>query len=253
MNLANYVSGKFDGMLIVGDIHSDYISFKRAHDYAKSENFFFMSLGDLVDRDQFPFETVEAMHKIMYAGAGGFTIGNHDDKYRRFYKGAKVQISADAHRTLKLVGEERKDEFLKMYSEIVEDQILSAMFHKFGDITIVHAASHPCMWETVERFGDTARSRALYGETNGETHSDGYPVRLYNWIDEIPMGKIVVVGHDRMPIHNVPIESPLTKTNANGGKAIFLDTGCGKGGFLSGMIILFEKGRFKIDSYKEFK
>jgi hypothetical protein len=76
---------------------------------------------------------------------------------------------------------------------------------------------------------------------------------LYNWVDEIPMGRTVMVGHDRMPVFNVPITEPMVKTNSNGGKAIFIDTGCGKGGFLTGAVILHDKKKFVIDSYKEFK
>jgi len=45
-------------MLVFGDVHGDYDSFKRAYDYARSENFSFMSMGDLVDRARKPFEVV---------------------------------------------------------------------------------------------------------------------------------------------------------------------------------------------------
>jgi hypothetical protein len=242
-------------MLVFADVHGDYESFKRAHDNAKKENFFFMSMGDLVDRARQPFEVIKAMYDIMYDGRGGFVIGNHDDKHHRAFKGAKVSFSKDSKQTLADVGEERMAEFSHMYSSIIEDKMLSGLFHKFGDITLVHAASHPSIWDGAKEnsTGKTARSRFLVGETNNEKYDDGYPVRLYNWIDEIPIGKTVMVGHDKQPIHNIPIEKPMTVLNKDGGKAIFLDTGCGKGGFLTGAVILHDKKRFKIDSYVEFK
>jgi protein phosphatase len=240
-------------MLVFGDVHGDYESFKRAHDFAKSENFFFMSMGDLVDRSHNPFEVVESMYKVMYDGLGGFVVGNHDDKHVRAAKGNKVSFSRDGKQTLVDVGADRLDEFHRMYSAIVEDKMLSGLFHTFNDVTLVHAASHPCIWEGVNVVGKTARSRFLVGETNGEKYDDGYPVRLYNWIDEVPMGKTVMVGHDRMPIHNIPIETPMVVSNKNGGKVIFLDTGCGKGGFLTGAVMLSDKKGFRIDNFVEFK
>jgi len=251
-SLANFVRDEFDGMLVFGDVHGDYDSFKLAHDFAKSENFFFMSMGDLVDRGHHPFEVVEAMYGAMQDGRAGFVVGNHDDKHIRGAKGNKVSFSRDAKQTLADVSADRMDKFHRMYTAIVEDKMLSDLFHKFDDITLVHAASHPCIWENTP-VGKTARSRFLVGETTGEMYDDGYPVRLYNWIDEVPMGKTVIVGHDRMPIHNIPIEKPMVVSNKNGGKVVFLDTGCGKSGFLTGAVMLSDKKGFRIDNFVEFK
>ena len=253
MNLADRVRDNFNGMLVIGDVHSDYESLLSAYHHAETHNLFFMSLGDLVDRGPFPFETVSKMSELMKAGKAGLTIGNHDDKFHRFYFGSKVGLSYDSRRTLADVGPDRQQEFLMMYSNIINTPFYSSIFHLFDDIILVHAASHPSMWDSTKKFNSSARSRALYGETNGELHSDGFPVRLYTWIDEIPSEKIVIVGHDRKPIDNVAITCPLVKINSNGGKAIFIDTGCSKGGFLTGVVIKHNKKQFKIDYYVEFK
>lgn len=251
-NLSTYVRQNFEGMLVFGDVHADFESFTSARKYATDNNLFFMSLGDLVDRGSKPFEVVESMARYMEEETAGFTIGNHDDKFYRYAAGNKVSLSKDAKNTLDFVGEDRKEEFFRLYRQIIDKQVLSGIFHKFDDFTIVHAASHPCMWEDTDRFGKSARSRALVGETTGRLDEDGYPERLYNWIEEVPMGKTVIVGHDRMPIHKIPINVPMICTNANGGKVIFMDTGCGKGGFLTAMVMVYNNG-FKFDSYVEFK
>lgn len=251
--LSNYVRDNFTGILVFGDIHSEYDSLRRAHDYAEAHNYFFMSLGDLVDRGLEPFETVLYMHNLINLNKAGFTIGNHDDKYRRFYKGSKVRFSEEAKMTLTYVGDNRQSEFLEKYTEIVEHPIHSSMFHIFDDIVLTHAASHSSMWDSTQKFSKEAHARALVGEVSGEVYSNGYPVRLYNWVEEIPIGKTVIVGHDRSPIFNILISEPLVRSNKNGGKAIFLDTGCGKGGHLTGAVILLHNNKFKFDSFVDFK
>ena len=251
--LANHVKDNFAGMLVFGDIHSDYKTFMSAYEFATANNLFFMSLGDLVDRGSFPYETISGMLSFIKAGTAGFVPGNHDDKFYRLSQGKTSSFSVDAKRTLADVGPEREVEFLRMYAEIFETPVYTSLFHTFGDFIMVHAASHPHMWDSTVKFSKGVNSRALYGETNGERYDDGYPVRLYSWIDEIPMGKTVFVGHDRAPIHNVAITEPMTVTNSRGGRAIFMDTGCGKGGFLSGAIITTDRRKFKFDRFVDFK
>jgi protein phosphatase len=251
-SLEDHVSS-YDGMLVVGDVHSDFRSFSMALDFAISENFFFMSLGDLVDRGDSPYEVIEAMYERMDSGHAGMTVGNHDSKFVRLHKGRTVTCSDDNRRTLELVGPDRRQKFLDMYTSVVEDSMLAGAFHKFGDIRLVHAASHPCLWADPINIGGKATSRFLYGETVNELDEDGYPIRLYNWIEEVPSGKTIIVGHDRKPINNVSITEPMIVESSSGGKTVFLDTGCGKGGFLSGAVVLHSKSVFKLDKFMEFK
>ena len=251
--LADHVKGNFSGMLVFGDVHAEYDFLLRAYHYARSHNYFFMSLGDLVDRGDKPFETVKLMADAMHESHAGFTMGNHDDKFMRYSHGAKVSFSIDGHRTWTDVGKERRDEFMHMYAYMMGTPMYSSIYHKFRDIVTVHGASHPSIWDSTVRAGSEARSRFLYGEVNGEKYPDGLPVRLYNWIDEIPMGKTVIVGHDRSPIHNVHIMEPLVVKGSNGGTAVFMDTGAGKGGFLSGAVVKFDKNSFNIEKFVDFK
>lgn len=250
LEINGYVKYHFDGILIIGDVHADYASFSKAVQYAKENNFFLVSLGDLVDRGSEPFEVVSEMAKLIYDGRAAITIGNHDDKLYRYHKGNKVLLSTDAQRTLDIV--DNKDEFLNIYSTMLDDKIFSAYYHVFDDFILTHAASHPSMWDGTE-FDKSAKFLTLFGETTGKTDIDGIPERLYNWVNEIPSGKTVIVGHDRKPIFNKQIFEPLVQTNNNDGKVIFLDTGCGKNGFLSSIVLMQKNKRFEIIETKEFK
>jgi hypothetical protein len=223
-SLATYVRNKFEGVLVIGDLHADY---------------------DALMRD----------------GKAGITIGNHDDKFRLHYeqlhdttgKLRPIHFSADSAQTLLDVGPDRMDEFLRMYYEIQTFDRFASIVHTFDDLIFVHAASHPTIWDSRHKFDGAARARFLYGEVTGEKYPDGMPIRYYNWIQTIPSGRTVVVGHDRKPIHDISIESPLAIINATGGKAIFIDTGCGKGGFLTGVVIHSYTSLYVIDRYISFK
>lgn len=252
--LQEHLRGGFDGILVFGDVHGDFTSFMRVVNYAKSQNYFLLSLGDLVDRDRCPFEVVTNMARLIKEGRAGFTIGNHDDKMYRYAKGAKVSFSLDSKQTLADVGEARMEEFLSTYVDIIDDKAFSNFYHKFDDIVLVHAAAHKAMWEDNHVMTKSEQNRYMVGETNGERYSDGYPVRLYNWVNDIPMGKTVIVGHDKQPIHNIPITEAMIIRNSAGGRAVFLDTGGGKGGFLSGAVIVADKKlKFKISEFVSFE
>lgn len=55
-----------------------------------------------------------------------------------------------------------------------------------------------------------------------------HPERTYAWVERLPAGITRVVGHD---IRSTT--APVVLTNPLGGRVIFADTGCGKGGRLS--------------------
>ncbi len=98
----------------------------------------------------------------------------------------------------------------------------------------VHGGFHTAMLDAVppappEGHVQGVLARALYGEPTGRLKADGYPERSLRWVDRIPAGMTVYVGHDRRSGDG----RPYVRRGAAGGQAIFLDTGAGKGGHLS--------------------
>lgn len=248
--LENHILMKYSGVLVIGDLHAQFSSLELATDYARHHNLFIISLGDLVDRGTRPFETVQLIHQLVSSGDAAFVIGNHDDKFGRYAAGRDVVFSTDAQNTIEYVGSTRMNDFLAMYWGLIHHS-RSSLSHTLGDITMTHGAYHADM-VSGDVLSKKCRYRALYGEVSGERYPDGYPVRTYGWMDEVPTLKTVIVGHDRSPIHNTPIMSPMEVDTRFGGKVVFLDTGCGKGGQLSGAIITHHNG-FRVDKYVTFK
>jgi len=251
MNLSNIIL-EFSGILIIGDIHSDYESLVRASEYANNENLFLISLGDLVDRGTHPFETVELMYSLVKNKKAGFIIGNHDNKHYRNAIGNKVKFSKDGHQTLRDVGEFRLEKFYELYKNLITNEY-SDFYHYIDNYIFVHGASHYKLWNYPDKLDNDARSRALYGEVTGKYDHTGMPERIYQWVDEIPNGKTVIVGHDRKAIFDVSLLYPMVVRNLNGGCAMFMDTSCGKGGILSGAILKQLDTGIKFEKFIQFK
>jgi protein phosphatase len=102
---------------------------------------------------------------------------------------------------------------------------------------LVHGAFHPEMLSCPSQGqgADVPRklkALSLYGETDGSLNDEGYPIRTYAWVERVPQGLTVIVGHDTRQMHE-----PLVVDNGQGGRAVFLDTGAAKGGRLSTWMI----------------
>ena len=69
---------------------------------------------------------------------------------------------------------------------------------------------------------------SLWGEGEPPALDGGLRPRTYCWTERVPKGLTVIVGHDVRSN-----DRPTVLKNVCGGRVIFLDTGCGKGGHLS--------------------
>lgn len=231
MDLSNKVAG-YSGIVTFSDIHSHAKKLKKGIRYAIKNDLFIVFLGDLVDGHDQPLETVLTAKKLLDEDRAVLVIGNHDDKFARYAKGNPVQLKAAQKQTLADVPEDKQQLFLDTMLEL-RNHPNSAFTHRLGNWTFVHGSAHRTMWDDRDNLTKRAQHRALYGEVNNEYDEDGFPIRLYKWIDEIPDGQNVVVGHDRKPMGSkLKKKGPLTHQGELGGKAMFTDMGCGKGGKL---------------------
>lgn len=252
MNLKNLISaGNYNGIATFSDVHAHAKKLKKGIKYALKNNLFIVFLGDLVDGHDKPLETVIAVKQILDAGTGALVIGNHDDKFYRYAKGNPVILKKQNKQTLADIPKGQEQLFLQTIVDLYTHQ--NSDFHfEYENWVFVHGGCHEEVWERPEKLSTKARHRALYGEVNGETEEDGMPVRLYNWVDQIPSGQGVVVGHDRKPYGGEKLADtgPFDHTNDQGGRVIFSDTGCGKGGDLTLTVFEFEDGGLEQVGYE---
>ncbi len=226
----------FAGLRVVGDVHGEAAQFRAALEGARVERRFIIQLGDLTDYGPDSPGVLRLAFAMLDAGAGVFLLGNHDHKLRRALDGAKVRSPPEAiPRTLAQLAE-APDGLALAERALREIGAAPAWLH-LGHRLFVHAAFHRTMMlspphaDAGRHKPDTVLSRALFGQVTGRLLANGYPERLLGWVDTIPRGMEVFVGHDPRSRDG----RPLRVSGRQGGEAVFMDTGAGKGGHLSWM------------------
>lgn len=216
------------GVRVVGDVHGD----ARAFAAAAATDLFVVQLGDLIDNGPDSAEALRIMFRLIDEGRGAFVLGNHDLKLGRALAGRDVRMDDKLARTLSQL-----DPALRERARAEIERAPAWIRHKRPsgqDVIFVHAGFHTEMMALDPPPAPNGRvhgilARALYGEPTGRTQTDGFPERTVRWVDRIPPGLTVYCGHDVRSTDG----RPYIRTNPAGGKAVFLDTGAGKGGHLS--------------------
>ena len=234
--------------LVLGDIHNEYKLFMDAVLYAKEHDLEIISVGDLVDYGPHAKSTIHLARTIATTMNARFIEGNHDNKIYRYLKGNDVVIANSMENTIADLESDSvvKENFMSVYNQMEK-------FINIGDTYMTHAAFASSFWD-----GDTDSKQVqrayLYGEIDSskpfvEFRGQQYPHRTYEWADAVPSGKTVIVRHDRTPLTPVPAfaeeENVVTIHDSKaGGKVIWIDTGAGKGGHVTGAL-LDDTGSFK--------
>jgi len=228
--------------LILGDVHAEYEPFKKALDYAKANNLFVISVGDLVDNGPNGYQVCRDMLELVRANRGAVIWGNHEWKIYRWLLGNPVTLGGNNQLTAEQM--ESNPEFKKVFLQLVEHchnylQINNKIF-------VTHAGINPSFWETqpvttkkdlgVFKYGQSDQSKTI--PYKGEV----YPLRVYDWVKKVPAGVKLFVGHDPRPMEGTPDfdnfqKEPSTHYSGIGGTTIFLDCGAGKGGWLYGAVV----------------
>ena len=223
----------YAGVRVIGDVHGDRAALSAAMDDARDLNLYPLLVGDIVDRGP---DSVGCMEEVLNRLCTVLP-GNHDAKFIRWLRGNPVQISGGLEVTKEQIEARPDGRVIGEYFAAMMDQ--QPLWLRLGRFIFAHAAVAPEMvYITAPTLAkgksmDRLRSFALYGETDGTFTEEGFPHRTYGWFDQIPKGITAVIGHDAVP--EIQVHDGL-----RGGRAILIDTGCGKGGKLSFLDIPME-------------
>jgi protein phosphatase len=221
------IQSNWSGITVVGDVHGMYQSLLDVIKWARDRNHFMLFLGDILDYGASTLEVGDEVYRLVMRGEAELVVGNHERKIMRWADGQRVRLSNGNRVTtnaLSALGDTAKSRWLGRFRGLYSR---SRLFRQIGDVIFVHGAAHSALWDEGQ-IDRTVENAAFFGEIDDHLSKPDQPVRSYRWVDSIPAGKTVMVGHDIRSMM-----SPYVCTNENGGRAVFLDTGSGKGGHLS--------------------
>ncbi|QDH14243.1 phosphatase [Formicincola oecophyllae] len=211
----------------MGDVHGDIAAFR----HAIATERYVIQLGDLVDHGPDSAGVFELILELLGNQRGMFVIGNHDRKLGRALAGRRLRRDGPLEDTLRQI--------MRYRTEGLPERVHAAIstapaWQRIGSSMFVHGGFHTAMLAVPPPENPLGEmnpplSRALFGETTGRMQPDGYPERRLNWINRIPPGLTVYVGHDRRSTDG----RPWARKGRLGGRAVFMDLGAGKGGHLA--------------------
>ncbi len=218
---------KLNNIRAIGDVHGHPNRLKAAAGDAEH----LMLLGDLVDRGPDSAGVLRLALDWIESGRAYLVRSNHDDKLYRLFKGNNVRMNRELSQTIQSIsnapdGDELKRRFIKIYADTPHILRMGQFVFAHGAVSPYHFAQ-PDEPISLSKLRRRIENMALFGEVRGDRDNEGRPVRHYDWVEKLPEGITAVVGHD------IRDDEPFIHTSENGRRAIFLDTGCGKGGPLS--------------------
>lgn len=217
----------FSGVTVIGDVHGMHQALQSAIGWARDRNHFIVFLGDVVDYGPSSLECADEVYRAVMRGQGTLILGNHERKIMRWIDGHRVNLSEGNKVTtsaLASLGETAKTKWIGRFRGLYQN---GSLVRRIRNVAFVHAAAHPAVWRggPIDRY---VENHAFFGEIDNSRQSSDKPLLSHRWVDSIPEDHVAVVGHE-IRSH----QAPLKQTGSAKGVALFLDTGCGKGGPLS--------------------
>lgn len=231
------------GITVVGDVHGEQAAMHKALQWATARHHFVWLLGDVIDYGADTLTTAEMAYRLVMRGDGAIIIGNHERKIARWLDQCEagrphVRLN-DGNRvtvaTLNRLKPVPRKQWIGRFRALLGH---ATLLQQIDNITLLHGAAHPSLWS--EANSTMIEQFALYGEAD---YGSGKFRRAHHWIDAVPAGQLVFVGHD------VVNQFPTIVTGAKGGQVVFLDTGSGIGGHLSTADLRFTDTGLRLECF----
>lgn len=188
-------------------------------------------VGDITDRGPASIASLELVGRMVARGSAKIAaLGNHDWKlYRAAVEGRAVQTTNGLQGTIdeiEALDSGRQGAVINLIDELFRHAPSYSSFDEDRLVVTHGAMRRGLVGRRMNHRRDALSSLCLYGETSGETHADGKPVRLYDWVESwSDPAQTVIFGHDV-----VGMEPRRTGPYNN---VIGIDTGCAFGGRLT--------------------
>lgn len=229
-------------ILAVGDVHGNYPAMMKAVELAQSRDLKIVWLGDVVDYGSANLKCFKLAYDTVRSGQAAMIWGNHERKVERWIQSNWGQsysgkLSEATKITVTEIGSISRERRLRFETAWHALKSWSWQHVVLNNWMFTHGAATPEMWTlTARRLSGKSGNHAFFGEVDNQTPTkqDGYPNRVWNWVNDVPQDHRVVVGHDWLDraLHQITV-----KSNSIGGKVFCIDCGSSKGGRLAALQI----------------
>ena len=232
-NLITNDISKFTSATVIPDIHGDIELLQKAVQWAKHQNNYIIFLGDITDYGSDPFGCIDIVYNLVISNRASFIVGNHDLKLFKFINGENVFIN-EGFKVTTSIFNAMKEEDKRKYRLRVNALYNMGQYHlNIKNTTLSHGGYDKRMSSINTKLYGKLSKYAMYG-TDNFTQRDTKNI----WTKQVEKNTIVIVGH-------TTVNYPKIIDNALGGRILFLDTGCGKGGTLSTCDIDLQTGKVR--------
>lgn len=254
IDLSSYVALNYNGLSIIGDIHGHYENMRSVLLWTNMRNNLPVFLGDLLDFGPKSLECIEELYKLVIRNQAVFIIGNHERKIYKWLnklnnKNIKIHLSEANKQTIEQIKKLSFNEKRKW--EVKFRTLMNLGFtHLFTEnIFLAHASYKDEMkYYQIDRvLPFELEKKALFGEFIDNPNWEDMSNASYSWITEIPKDLTVFVGHEPRNFFK-----PYYEKNKQGGEVYFMDTGCGKGGFLSSADLKLENNKYVLVNFNNW-
>lgn len=237
-------------VLAVGDVHGDYTAMKQAYDHAQANHMHVVWLGDVIDYGDHNLKCLHLAYESVRTGKAHMIWGNHERKITRWmdsdwgthHRGRLSEANWKTIREIEQLNDYRRNRFRAAWKflEHASYQVL-----QMGEWTFTHGALHvDAPPVSTHRLPGVCGEWAYFGQVmTPDLNADGYPQRLWNWVNDLPDHMRVVVGHDWIDREHKQF---VHKTGAQGAQVWCMDTGNSKGGRLSALEINLNTNKWEV-------
>lgn len=230
-NLENHISS-YSGITVIPDVHGMYESLKDACNWAHKNNNYIIFLGDVIDYGPKSLDCINLVYDLITRNNASFILGNHEVKISRWISDKTVNLTEANLKTINLLNNLNDLERKKWISKFKTIFNLAYNHINYRNFCFSHGGVYKEHFYNNDRLlHGKMLEMSLYGERFNNK-------RTFEWCNNIPENKTVVVGHT---IRST-LKSYIHK-NKNNSSVIFLDSGCGKNGQLITMDIKNDKIR----------
>lgn len=249
-----FISKNFAGISVVGDVHGHLENMMGVLGWTKMRNNIPIFLGDLLDFGPQGLECIEEVYKLVIRNQAIFIIGNHERKIFKWLnklknKNIKIHLSEANKQTIEQIKKLSISEKKKWEVKFRTLFNLSYTHLYIENLFFAHASYCALMdlYVKTKVLPFKLEKKAMFGEIVNNPNWDEGNNSSYTWVDEIPKDMTVFVGHDPRNMFK-----PLHVVNEQNGEVYFMDTGCGKGGFLSTADLKLENNNYILTNFNSW-